>query len=145
MAKRKSKKSAKKVSVSVSVILALFLSFFVLRAVDNWLELGIFDTVKKWVSDTVQPVSYTHLDVYKRQPDIPLQVSSLGFVRAEYRSDFSSAGVNQTRHRIIIMMTATVNVYVPFYAADFTVTRDFLIAETILVGEVPEALIGNNT
>ncbi len=54
MAKRKSKKSAKKVSVSVSVILALFLSFFVLRAVDNWLELGIFDTVKKWVSDTVQ-------------------------------------------------------------------------------------------
>ena len=80
-----------------------------------------------------------------RGPDIPLQVSSLGFVRAEYRSDFSSAGVNQTRHRIIIMMTATVNVYVPFYAADFTVTRDFLIAETILVGEVPEALIGNNT
>ena len=54
MAKRKSKKSAKKVSVSVSVILASFLSFFVLRAVDNWLELGIFDTVKKWVSDTVQ-------------------------------------------------------------------------------------------
>ena len=80
-----------------------------------------------------------------RGPDIPLQVSSLGFVQAEYRSDFSSAGVNQTRHRIIITMTATVNVYVPFYAADFTVTRDFLIAETILVGEVPEALIGNNT
>lgn len=77
-----------------------------------------------------------------RGPAIPLRVSALGYVQAECSSEFSSAGVNQTRHRIVVTMTATVNVYVPFYADDFTVTREFFIAETILVGEVPDTLLG---
>lgn len=80
-----------------------------------------------------------------RGPSIPLQVSSLGYVQASCSSEFSSAGVNQTRHRIMVTMTATVNVYVPFYADDFTVTREFFIAETILVGEVPNTLLGGYT
>lgn len=77
-----------------------------------------------------------------RGPAVPLHVSALGYVQATCSSEFSSAGVNQTRHRIVVTMTATVNVYVPFYADDFTVTREFFIAETILVGEVPNALLG---
>ena len=43
----------------------------------------------------------------------------------------------------MVTMTATVNVYVPFYTDNFTVTREFFIAETILVGEVPNALLGS--
>lgn len=78
-----------------------------------------------------------------RGPNIPLRISALGYVQASCSSEFSSAGVNQTRHRIVVTMTATVNVYVPFYADNFTVTREFFIAETILVGEVPNALLGS--
>lgn len=78
-----------------------------------------------------------------RGPNIPLRISALGYVQAACSSEFSSAGVNQTRHRIVVTMTATVNVYVPFYADNFTVTREFFIAETILVGEVPNALLGS--
>ena len=80
-----------------------------------------------------------------RGPNIPLRISALGYVQAACSSEFSSAGVNQTRHRIMVTMTATVNVYVPFYADDFTVTREFFIAETILVGEVPNTLLGGYT
>ena len=78
-----------------------------------------------------------------RGPNIPLRISALGYVQAACSSEFSSAGVNQTQHRIVVTMTATVNVYVPFYTDNFTVTREFFIAETILVGEVPNALLGS--
>ena len=78
-----------------------------------------------------------------RGPNIPLRISALGYVQAACSSEFSSAGVNQTQHRIVVTVTATVNVYVPFYADNFTVTREFFIAETILVGEVPNTLLGS--
>lgn len=80
-----------------------------------------------------------------RGPSISLHTAALGYVQAESRSDFSSAGLNQTRHRIVVTLTAHVNVYVPFYAKDFVVTREFFIAETILVGEVPNMILNGTS
>ena len=54
-------------------------------------------------------------------------------------SEFSEAGINQTRHRIIIEITVNVEAIVPGYSTDVAVSTAITAAETIIVGRVPDA------
>lgn len=74
---------------------------------------------------------------YGRGPVIPVRVLPKGVVNAVLVSDFSPAGINQTRHRIIMEVEAELTVLIPGYDKPLTVTTDYLVAETIIVGEIP--------
>lgn len=77
----------------------------------------------------------------QRGPDITLHTAVYGVVQSEYQSDFKSAGINQTEHTISIILTATLETFIPFFSQSFTLEQEFLIAQTILVGEVPDQLL----
>ena len=71
-------------------------------------------------------------------PHIKLRVCPVGNASVSLKSDFSSAGVNQTCHRIYAVITAEMRSSVPLYSFDTKVSFEFLLAESIIVGEVPE-------
>lgn len=71
-------------------------------------------------------------------PEIPLSVRALGVVRFTYESEISSAGINQTHHRIIAHAEMKLNTYVPIYAEDIVIHKTYCLAETVLIGEVPD-------
>ncbi len=52
---------------------------------------------------------------------------------------FDGAGINQTLHSIIMTVTVPLSVTLPLQDRDIEVKASFLIGETILVGEVPDA------
>lgn len=74
-------------------------------------------------------------------PSIKLNVSPIGSVYSTFSSEFETAGVNQTIHRIYLNINASVGVVLPLYTKRFTTTQNVLIAESIIVGSVPEVYL----
>ncbi len=76
-----------------------------------------------------------------RGPKIPLLVELRGNVYTEVTSDLSGAGINQTLHRIILKVKTSVYVVIPGYNTSTDLETDFVIAETVIVGEVPDNFV----
>jgi sporulation protein YunB len=76
-------------------------------------------------------------------PRIPVRMLPVGSVVIDVRQSFESAGINQTRHRIYLHATATVQVVVPFVSKEVQVTADLPVTETVLLGAVPNVYGAN--
>jgi len=79
-----------------------------------------------------------------RGPDIPVKIHMLTASRAGFRNEFVSAGINQTRHQIILDVTINVSVLIPWKAVSNEVVSEVLVAETVIVGKVPDTVIDWN-
>lgn len=76
---------------------------------------------------------------YGMGPTVRLSVEPKGYADAVFISEFSDAGINQTLHRMIMRTTVSVTAFIPMYSVETKVCGDFLIAETVIVGNVPES------
>ena len=77
-------------------------------------------------------------------PTITIKMQPIGFVETKYSSEFESAGINQTRHKIYVKVKTTVRVIIPLKSNDIEVVNEIPIAETIIVGKTPNTAIGLN-
>lgn len=71
-------------------------------------------------------------------PKIAVRILPVGSVHAEFHTDFQTAGINQTRHRVTLILTATVQLVVPTGAKKVEVSTQVAMAESIIVGDVPD-------
>lgn len=71
-------------------------------------------------------------------PDFQVGISSLGYVQADFISAFSDAGINQTRHQIILEVTAEMRILTGLGGVDTEVTNQLVVSDTVIVGRVPE-------
>jgi sporulation protein YunB len=71
-------------------------------------------------------------------PKLRVKICPAGEAEVELTSSFSSAGVNQTCHRISAVVTAEINSAIPLYSFSTQASFEFLIAENIIVGDVPD-------
>lgn len=78
-----------------------------------------------------------------RGPNIPLHLSLSGNVQTDFSSKFESAGINQTRHQIYLNVHTSIFAIIPgFYNTYTDVETSVIVAETVIVGEVPEVYAG---
>lgn len=77
--------------------------------------------------------------LYNQGPLIPVRVQPEGYVETALISDFKSAGINQTLHRILLTVNVEISAIIPGYTASAYVETTFVIAETVIVGDVPGA------
>jgi sporulation protein YunB len=79
-------------------------------------------------------------------PKIEVQILPVGSVHAAFLTDFSTAGINQTRHRVSLTLTAQVQMVIPTGAKKVEVSTQVAMAESIIVGEVPDTFtdVGSN-
>lgn len=73
-----------------------------------------------------------------RGPDIKLKMMPSSYVESEFTSRFDSAGINQTRHQIVIVFTVNISAILAPYTTKLTVTSSMVVAETVIVGNVPQ-------
>ncbi len=73
-----------------------------------------------------------------RGPFLKFHVHNSGSVITSLYSTFTDAGINQTCHRIYLKMTVMATVLLPTERQSVQVETEFLVCETVLVGEVPE-------
>ena len=74
-------------------------------------------------------------------PSITVNLVPMGSVTAEFVSEFTSAGINQTRHRIYLKMNTVVRMVIPTGAGQAQVSAYVPIAESIIVGQVPQTFV----
>jgi len=72
-----------------------------------------------------------------RGPRIGFRVVTLGNPTATFFNEFSTAGINQTKHQIMLDIAVPVNILVPGHATTETISVQMLVAETVIVGDVP--------
>jgi len=76
-----------------------------------------------------------------RGPSIPLEILSIRNSDASFSSDFSAAGINQTLHQLNLQVSVDVAVLVLGETKSFTVTSQVVVAETVIVGQVPNTYL----
>ena len=74
-------------------------------------------------------------------PELYFKLRPYQSVTCEFVSEFTSAGINQTRHRIILRVYTSMNLIVPTANTVLSNTTDIILAETILVGVVPNMYV----
>jgi len=70
-------------------------------------------------------------------PEIPVQILSIRNSDASFSSNFIQAGINQTLQQMNMHVSVDVTVLVLGKTNSFTVTSQVIVAETIIVGDVP--------
>ena len=68
---------------------------------------------------------------------IKLNTVPAGICNATFKSTFDKAGINQTRHRILLLVTTQIRTIAPFFTDVQEYTSEIVIAETILLGDTP--------
>ncbi len=71
-------------------------------------------------------------------PSLKVHAMTVGSVNAEFTSQFSSAGVNQTLHEIDLEVTVPVTLMLPGGAVETVSRTSLCVAETVIVGQVPD-------
>lgn len=71
-------------------------------------------------------------------PKVPFKMTPVGSVNTSYRSEFQAAGINQTRHIVYLDVKSNVQVVVPLARNMIEISSSIPIAESIIVGKVPE-------
>ena len=80
-------------------------------------------------------------------PKLNIRVLSIRNSEAEFHSNFSEAGINQTLHQLTMMVRVDVAVLVLGKTESFAVESEVVVAQTVIVGAVPETYLqtgGNN-
>lgn len=81
-----------------------------------------------------------------RGPVIPVQILAIRNSDASFASDFSEAGINQTLQKLTMCVSVDVAILVLGDSNSFTVSSQVVVAETVIVGQVPDTFlqIGGN-
>ena len=74
-------------------------------------------------------------------PAIPVHILSIRNSDANFVSSFTQAGINQTLHRLNMEVSIDVAVLVLGNTSSFTMSSEVVVAETIIVGDVPQTFL----
>lgn len=72
---------------------------------------------------------------------LPVQIIAIRNSDAYFESYFTQAGINQTLHRLNMCVLVDVSILVLGHTASFTVTSEVVVAETIIIGDVPDTFL----
>ncbi len=72
-----------------------------------------------------------------RGPNIKLQILPTSFVESTTQHNVESSGINQTHHSITMHFTVEMSAMLPGYTTSIIIENDIVIAETLIVGNVP--------
>lgn len=70
-------------------------------------------------------------------PNVDLNLLNLGIVDADFYSEFESAGVNQTIHRLYMKIIVNMTIVLPGYTLGFDNSSNVVICESVIAGDVP--------
>ena len=76
-----------------------------------------------------------------RGAEIPIKIMSIRNSDAFFESTFSQAGINQTLHMLSMNVLVDVSVLVLGKTENFTVSSQVVVAETVIVGDVPDTYL----
>lgn len=74
-----------------------------------------------------------------RGPEIPISIISARSVETDFENRFETAGINQTRHQIMIVVKVELSMMMPGGTVTARLVNAVAAAETVIVGSVPDS------
>ncbi len=74
-----------------------------------------------------------------RGPSLDVRMQSVGSSVSRFENEFTAAGINQTKHRVVLYVDVGVSVLLPGFRTATQVSGAYVVAETVIVGSVPES------
>ena len=74
-------------------------------------------------------------------PKLPVRILVIRNSEADFYSEFTEAGINQTLHKLNMEVFLDVTVLVLGSTMDFTISSHMVVAETVIVGDVPQTYL----
>lgn len=74
-------------------------------------------------------------------PIVHLKLMPIGVVNGAFESNFSAVGINMTKHTLSLNINVHVSIVLPVASYDIYSTNEVLLAESIIVGKVPEVYL----
>lgn len=74
-------------------------------------------------------------------PQIKVSIEPIGTVSVDFKTNFESSGINQTRHTIYLEAKTKVKVVIPLTTSTKEISAKIPICETIIVGDVPQSYV----
>lgn len=78
---------------------------------------------------------------YGKGPQITVQLIPVGGVQTDISNKFTAAGINQTRHQILFTVSVSVSIILPSQTIEKSVSNEFFLAETVIVGQIPDVYV----
>lgn len=73
-----------------------------------------------------------------RGPSLFVRMQAVGSASAAFRNQFTAAGINQTRHQIFLDVDVYMSILLPGMKTSTRVSNEIAVAETVIVGGVPD-------
>ena len=111
----------------------------------NTMKAGIMEQANKELTElgeeefgialgSLTGVSY----LYGTGAELVFSLKPTGVARSRLLSRFESTGINQTMHSVILVIYTEVSPLVPGLSDSFIVENEFVISQTILMGDIPD-------
>ncbi len=74
-------------------------------------------------------------------PEVPVEITMLTSSHIDLKNELMSAGINQTKHQIKLDVVVDIDVILPWNTMSTQVVSEILVAETVIVGSVPDTYL----
>lgn len=74
-------------------------------------------------------------------PNVALKMFPIGSAKCAFYSEFQSAGINQSLHKLYLRVSIEVSLSAPLKKITYNVQQDIFISESVVVGRVPETYL----
>lgn len=76
-----------------------------------------------------------------RGPDVTVDIVMLTSSRVDFKNDIVSSGINQAKYQLILEVTIDIDVLVPWGTKSASTVTEVIVADTVIVGKVPETYL----
>lgn len=76
-----------------------------------------------------------------RGPELTFETAPTGMVESRFESRFEEAGINQVLHQVLLVVETRVATLAAGSREEITVRSEFLVAQTVITGEVPSVVL----
>ena len=116
--------------------------------ISSQIPMKIIEEFEKTTNSSIQIYlgSLTGIKIFSGNgPKIKAKIANTGNVETILKSEFSSQGINQTLHRIYLEVSVDVKILTPYDNIEANIVNQVLIAESVIIGDVPSAYYNLNT
>lgn len=74
-------------------------------------------------------------------PDVNVEIIMLTSSRVDFRNEVVSCGINQAKYQLVLEVTIDIDILVPWGTKSATTVTEVIVADTVVVGKVPDTYL----
>lgn len=81
----------------------------------------------------------TNIDILQNKgPKLCFTITPYAYAQTDIESEFVNTGINQTEHKIFIVINISAAALIPNYSTDINLQTKVCVAQTVIIGKVPD-------